>query len=91
MFSLSFLLEVREEKAHLRECLLLSSLLRTQIGVPLLLFGWGCLHFTDSTSGQGGGGERARGGVSERGGVCETETGWIPLFLWHSTGAHSFI
>lgn len=39
MFSLSFLLEVREEKAHLRECLLHSSLLRTQIGVPLLLFG----------------------------------------------------
>lgn len=23
--------------------------------------------------------------------VCETEAGWIPLFLWHSTGAHSFI
>lgn len=51
LFPFALFFDVREAEAHLQECLLPFSLLRAPIGVLLLLFGQGCVHFTDWTSG----------------------------------------
>lgn len=86
MFSLS-LLDKREVEAHLRECLLpISSLRACCLAEATYTLQTGPVEWEK---------DRQRGGVSERESeqesVCETQTGWIPLFLWHSTGAHEFI